>query len=100
MNRPNITPNLKNILNQISTYDNIPRKKAKFQVSLKLGLFDFLMVGMVKLMVIFVILRKFRRIGMEKWLAQISNSLETGFAQEFPFTLKIDGYNKQHFKVF
>ncbi|XP_077333918.1 cell growth-regulating nucleolar protein [Lithobates pipiens] len=31
MNRPNITPNLKNILNQISTYDNIPRKKAKFQ---------------------------------------------------------------------
>ncbi|XP_072262551.1 cell growth-regulating nucleolar protein [Pyxicephalus adspersus] len=31
MNKPNITPNLKNILNQVSTYDNIPRKKAKFQ---------------------------------------------------------------------
>ncbi|KAM5191822.1 cell growth-regulating nucleolar protein [Mantella aurantiaca] len=31
MNKPNITPNIKNILNQISTYDNIPRKKAKFQ---------------------------------------------------------------------
>ncbi|CAI9577624.1 unnamed protein product [Staurois parvus] len=31
MNKPGITPNLKNILNQISTYDNIPRKKSKFQ---------------------------------------------------------------------
>ncbi|KAM9330358.1 cell growth-regulating nucleolar protein [Gastrophryne carolinensis] len=31
MKKPSITPQLKNILNQISTYDNIPRKKAKFQ---------------------------------------------------------------------
>ncbi|XP_068133500.1 cell growth-regulating nucleolar protein [Hyperolius riggenbachi] len=31
MKKPSITPNLKNILTQVSTYDNIPRKKAKFQ---------------------------------------------------------------------
>ncbi|XP_063779352.1 cell growth-regulating nucleolar protein isoform X2 [Pseudophryne corroboree] len=31
MNKPNISSNLKNILNQLSTFDNIPRKKTKFQ---------------------------------------------------------------------
>ncbi|XP_053314252.1 cell growth-regulating nucleolar protein [Spea bombifrons] len=31
MKKPSITPNIRNILNQISGYDNIPRKKAKFQ---------------------------------------------------------------------
>ncbi|XP_075714194.1 cell growth-regulating nucleolar protein [Rhinoderma darwinii] len=29
--KPNISDNIRNILNQISTYDNIPRKKARFQ---------------------------------------------------------------------
>uniref|UniRef100_A0A8C5LWZ7 Cell growth-regulating nucleolar protein n=1 Tax=Leptobrachium leishanense TaxID=445787 RepID=A0A8C5LWZ7_9ANUR len=31
MKKPNISPNMQNILSQISTYNNIPRKKAKFQ---------------------------------------------------------------------
>ncbi|KAM4709919.1 cell growth-regulating nucleolar protein [Discoglossus pictus] len=31
MKKPSISANLRNILSQISTYDNIPRKKAKFQ---------------------------------------------------------------------
>ncbi|XP_063313846.1 cell growth-regulating nucleolar protein [Pelobates fuscus] len=31
MKKPDISPNIRKILNQISTYDNIPRKKAKFQ---------------------------------------------------------------------
>ncbi|KAE8629144.1 hypothetical protein XENTR_v10000369 [Xenopus tropicalis] len=31
MKKPNISPNIRNILNQMSSYENIPRKKAKFQ---------------------------------------------------------------------
>ncbi|KAM8940431.1 cell growth-regulating nucleolar protein isoform 2-T2 [Pelodytes ibericus] len=31
MKKPSISPNIRNILSQISGYDNIPRKKAKFQ---------------------------------------------------------------------
>ncbi|XP_029446883.1 cell growth-regulating nucleolar protein [Rhinatrema bivittatum] len=31
MKKPSISPNVRNILNQIGAYDNIPRKKAKFQ---------------------------------------------------------------------
>jgi len=31
MNKPGISPKLKDVLNQLSSYDNIPRKKAKFQ---------------------------------------------------------------------
>ncbi|XP_056411112.1 cell growth-regulating nucleolar protein [Hyla sarda] len=31
MKKPNLSNGIRNILNQISTYDNIPRKKAKFQ---------------------------------------------------------------------
>nr|XP_033805195.1 cell growth-regulating nucleolar protein [Geotrypetes seraphini]XP_033805205.1 cell growth-regulating nucleolar protein [Geotrypetes seraphini]XP_033805215.1 cell growth-regulating nucleolar protein [Geotrypetes seraphini] len=31
MKKPSISPNVQNILHQISAYDNIPRKKAKFQ---------------------------------------------------------------------
>ncbi|XP_069488067.1 cell growth-regulating nucleolar protein [Ambystoma mexicanum] len=31
MKKPSISPKLRDILNQISTYDNIPRKRAKFQ---------------------------------------------------------------------
>ncbi|KAM4807634.1 cell growth-regulating nucleolar protein [Rhinophrynus dorsalis] len=31
MKKPSISSNIRNILNQISSYDNIPRKKAKFQ---------------------------------------------------------------------
>ncbi|XP_062381021.1 cell growth-regulating nucleolar protein [Sardina pilchardus] len=31
MDRPGVTPKLKEILNQVSSYDNVPRKKAKFQ---------------------------------------------------------------------
>ncbi|XP_040890098.1 cell growth-regulating nucleolar protein [Toxotes jaculatrix] len=31
MNKPGISAKLKNVLTQVSTYDNVPRKKAKFQ---------------------------------------------------------------------
>ncbi|OCT99344.1 cell growth-regulating nucleolar protein [Xenopus laevis] len=31
MKKPNTSPNIRDILNQMSSYDNIPRKKAKFQ---------------------------------------------------------------------
>ncbi|KAM3937829.1 cell growth-regulating nucleolar protein isoform 2-T2 [Leptodactylus fuscus] len=31
MKKPNISNNIRNILNQISTFDNVPRKKTKFQ---------------------------------------------------------------------
>ncbi|XP_029990686.1 cell growth-regulating nucleolar protein [Sphaeramia orbicularis] len=31
MVKPGVSPNLKNVLKQVSTYDNVPRKKAKFQ---------------------------------------------------------------------
>ncbi|NP_001085756.1 Ly1 antibody reactive S homeolog [Xenopus laevis] len=31
MKKPSISPNIRNILNQMSSYENIPRKKAKFQ---------------------------------------------------------------------
>ncbi|KAG7462099.1 hypothetical protein MATL_G00199060 [Megalops atlanticus] len=31
MNKPGISPKLKDVLNQVSSYDNVPRKKAKFQ---------------------------------------------------------------------
>ncbi|KAG8453500.1 hypothetical protein GDO86_000213 [Hymenochirus boettgeri] len=30
MKKPSISPNIRNILNQINSYDNVPRKKAKF----------------------------------------------------------------------
>lgn len=32
MNKPGVSAKLKDVLKQISSYDNIPRKKAKFQV--------------------------------------------------------------------
>lgn len=31
MSKPGISPRLKDVLNQVSSYDNVPRKKAKFQ---------------------------------------------------------------------
>jgi len=31
MNKPGISPKIKDILSQVSSYDNVPRKKAKFQ---------------------------------------------------------------------
>lgn len=31
MNKPGVSPNLKSVLKQVSTYDNVPRKKSKFQ---------------------------------------------------------------------
>ncbi|KAL2077514.1 hypothetical protein ACEWY4_027018 [Coilia grayii] len=31
MNKPGVSPKLKEVLNQVSSYDNVPRKKAKFQ---------------------------------------------------------------------
>ncbi|XP_061109304.1 cell growth-regulating nucleolar protein [Conger conger] len=31
MNKPGISPKLKDVLSQVSSYDNVPRKKAKFQ---------------------------------------------------------------------
>ncbi|CAG5983491.1 unnamed protein product [Menidia menidia] len=31
MNKPGVSPKLKDVLRQVSTYDNVPRKKAKFQ---------------------------------------------------------------------
>ncbi|XP_054640706.1 cell growth-regulating nucleolar protein [Dunckerocampus dactyliophorus] len=31
MNKPGVSPKLKEVLKQVSTYDNVPRKKAKFQ---------------------------------------------------------------------
>ncbi|XP_030048457.1 cell growth-regulating nucleolar protein [Microcaecilia unicolor] len=31
MKKPNVSPNVQNILSQISSYDNVPRKKVKFQ---------------------------------------------------------------------
>ncbi|XP_023655728.1 cell growth-regulating nucleolar protein [Paramormyrops kingsleyae] len=31
MNKPGINPKLKDVLNQVSSYENVPRKKAKFQ---------------------------------------------------------------------
>lgn len=33
MNKPGVSAKLKDVLRQVSTYDNVPRKKAKFQVS-------------------------------------------------------------------
>ncbi|KAI4900829.1 hypothetical protein NFI96_025099 [Prochilodus magdalenae] len=38
MNKPGINPKLKEVLNQISSYDNVPRKKAKFQNWMKSSL--------------------------------------------------------------
>lgn len=32
MNKPGVSAKLKDVLRQVSTYDNVPRKKAKFQV--------------------------------------------------------------------
>lgn len=42
LKKPNISDNIRKILNQISTYDNVPRKKAKFQNWMKnsLRVFD------------------------------------------------------------
>lgn len=32
MNKPGVSAKLKEVLGKVSTYDNVPRKKAKFQV--------------------------------------------------------------------
>lgn len=32
MNKPGVSAKLKEVLSKVSTYDNVPRKKAKFQV--------------------------------------------------------------------
>lgn len=32
MNKPGVSAKLKDVLKQLSNYDNVPRKKAKFQV--------------------------------------------------------------------
>lgn len=32
MNKPGVSAKLKDVLRQVSAYDNVPRKKAKFQV--------------------------------------------------------------------
>lgn len=34
MNKPGVSAKLRDVLQQVSTYDNVPRKKAKFQVSI------------------------------------------------------------------
>ncbi len=34
MNRPGVSAKLKDVLQQVSAYDNVPRKKAKFQVGI------------------------------------------------------------------
>lgn len=34
MNKPGVSAKLKDVLQQVSTYDNVPRKKAKFQVGI------------------------------------------------------------------
>lgn len=34
MNKPGVSVKLRDVLQQVSAYDNIPRKKAKFQVGL------------------------------------------------------------------
>lgn len=33
MNKPGVSAKLKDVLRQLSNYDNVPRKRAKFQVS-------------------------------------------------------------------
>lgn len=35
MNKPGVSAKLKDVLRQLSNYDNVPRKKAKFQVGTK-----------------------------------------------------------------
>lgn len=35
MSKPGVSAKLKDVLGQVSTYDNVPRKKAKFQVCLQ-----------------------------------------------------------------
>ena len=35
MNKPGVSSKMKDILGQVSSYDNVPRKKAKFQVGEK-----------------------------------------------------------------
>lgn len=34
MNKPGVSAKLKEVLSKVSTYDNVPRKKAKFQVGI------------------------------------------------------------------
>lgn len=34
MNKPGVSAKLKEVLSKLSTYDNVPRKKAKFQVGI------------------------------------------------------------------
>lgn len=34
MNKPGVSAKLKEVLIKVSTYDNVPRKKAKFQVGI------------------------------------------------------------------
>lgn len=34
MNKPSVSAKLKEVLSKLSTYDNVPRKKAKFQVGI------------------------------------------------------------------
>ena len=39
MNKPGVSPKMKDILSQVSSYDNVPRKKAKFQVGEKYSIY-------------------------------------------------------------
>lgn len=34
MNKPGVSAKLKDVLQQVSSYDNVPRKRAKFQVGI------------------------------------------------------------------
>lgn len=46
MNKPGVSAKLKDVLSKVSTYDNVPRKKAKFQVGIiSLSLFYFSTLG-------------------------------------------------------
>lgn len=42
MNKPGISTKLKEVLSKVSTYDNVPRKKAKFEVGVTSLSFDYL----------------------------------------------------------
>lgn len=37
MKKPNISPKVRNVLEQMRVFDNIPRKKVKFQVCMRLA---------------------------------------------------------------
>lgn len=40
MNKPGVSAKLKDVLKQVSGYDNVPRKKAKFQVGVPRKLYQ------------------------------------------------------------